>query len=132
VYALGILLYELLSGRSPYRGGSAEEVLMRHATCTPVPPWGMPERMWPVILACTAPDPAQRPTTATVANRLRALEPLLDGLPALPALPVDAVTWWPRSAFPTAVGSATVRTARPRPVRAAASARVPAPVALAA
>lgn len=133
VYALGILLYELLSGRSPYRGGSAEEVLMRHATCTPVPPWGMPERVWPVILACTAPDPAHRPATATIANRLRGLEPLLDGLPALPALPVDAVTWWPRTAFPpVAVGSAAVRAGRPRPVRAAASVRVPEPIALAA
>jgi serine/threonine protein kinase len=133
VYALGILLYELLSGRSPYRGGSAEEVLMRHATCTPVPPLGMPERVWPVILACTAPDPADRPATATIANRLRGLEPLLDGLPALPALPVDAVTWWPRTACPpVAVGSAAVRAGRPRPVRAAASVRVPEPIALAA
>lgn len=133
VYALGILLYELLSGRSPYRGGSAEEVLMRHTTCTPVPPWGMPERVWPVILACTVPDPAHRPAMATIANRLRGLEPLLDGLPALPALPVDAVTWWPRTAFPpVAVGSAAVRAGRPRPVRAAASARVPEPIALAA
>jgi serine/threonine-protein kinase len=132
VYALGILLYELLSGRTPYQGGTATEVLMRHATCTPVPPWGMPEKVWPVILACTAPDPAHRPTTATVANRLRGLEPLLDGLPALPALTVDAVTWWPRTAFPPAVGSAAVRAGRPGPVRAAASARVPEPVALAA
>jgi len=133
VYALGILLYQLLAGRTPYRGGTAEEVLMRHATCTPVPPWGMPEQVWPVILACTAPDPAQRPATATIANRLRGLEPLLDGLPALPALTVDAVTWWPRTAVPpAAVGSAALRVGRARPVRAAASARVPAPVALAA
>jgi serine/threonine protein kinase len=132
VYALGILLYELLSGRTPYRGGSAAEVLARHATCTPVPPWGMPAQVWQVILACTAPDAAQRPTTATVANRLRGLEPLLDGLPAMPALTVDAVTWWPRSSFPPAATPAVVRAGGPRPVRAAASVRVPEPVALAA
>src|SRR5439155_369287 len=32
VYALGIVLYELLCGRSPYRGGGVSEVLWRHAT----------------------------------------------------------------------------------------------------
>lgn len=118
VYALGIVLYELLSGRTPYRGGTATEVLLRHATCTPVPPLGMPPQVWPVILACTAPDPAHRPTTATVANRLRALEPLLDGLAALAPLTADAVTWWPRQPAPEPHGPAGP------PLRVAASARV--------
>jgi serine/threonine protein kinase len=137
IYALGVVLYELLSGRTPYRGGTATEVLLRHATCTPVPPLGMPEQVWPVILACTAPDPADRPTTVTLANRLRGLEPLLDGLPALPALTADAVTWWPRggTAAPAAVSvpAAPAAPQRRAPARIAASARVPEPsVALAA
>ena len=138
VYALGIVLYELLSGRTPYRGGTATEVVLRHATCTPVPPLGMPPQVWPVILACTAPDPADRPTTATVANRLRGLEPLLDGLPPLAPVAADAVTWWPRRAAP-ASGPAPDRVpttapdpaqeaaddaARRAPLRVAASARV--------
>jgi serine/threonine-protein kinase len=98
VYALGIVLYELLFGRTPYRGGTATEVLLRHVTCAPVPPLGMPAAVWPVIEACTAPEPGSRPSTATVANRLRGLEPLLDGLEPLPALTADAVSWWPRQA----------------------------------
>src|SRR5205814_788130 len=40
VYALGIVLYELLCGRSPYRGGGVSEVLYRHASCVPVRPAG--------------------------------------------------------------------------------------------
>jgi serine/threonine protein kinase len=143
VYALGILLYELLSGRTPYRGGTAAEVLLRHVTCAPVPPLGTPAQVWPVILACTAPDPADRPGTLTVANRLRGLEPLLDGLAPLPRLAVDAVTWWPRPVAPAAAaplaaapvaagpvaGGPVAVNPRPRPVRAAAAVRMAEPVA---
>ncbi|OLB75953.1 MAG: hypothetical protein AUI14_19885 [Actinobacteria bacterium 13_2_20CM_2_71_6] len=80
VYALGIVLYELLCGRSPYRGGGVSEVLCRHATCSPVPPPGFPEPVWPVLLDCLARNPEDRPPTATVANRLRGLQAALDGL----------------------------------------------------
>jgi serine/threonine-protein kinase len=96
VYSLGIVLFELLCGRSPYRGGPPLEVLRRHATCSPVPPPGLPPAAWPVIEACLALDPAGRPTAADIAASLPAIETALDGLPPLPALPADAVTWWPR------------------------------------
>ncbi len=102
VYALGIVLYELLCGRSPYRGGGVPEVLYRHASCVPVRPAGFPERVWPVILDCLALDPAARPSTGTLANRLRGLQAALDGLAPLPAVSADMVTWWPRAAEDTA------------------------------
>jgi serine/threonine-protein kinase len=98
VYALGIVLYELLCGRSPYRGGTAAEVLARHGTCVPVPPPGLPEPVWPVILACLELDPAGRPQAATLADRLRGAGPALDGLAPLPALDPGAVSWRPRPA----------------------------------
>jgi serine/threonine-protein kinase len=134
VYALGIVLYELLSGRTPYRGGTATDVLLRHATCAPVPPLGMPAAVWPVIEACTAPQPENRPSTATVANRLRGLEPLLDGLEPLPALTADAVTWWPRQAVPAEAAPGPEAAAAPgRPERVRARVPVAAPaIALAA
>src|SRR5437764_1475976 len=73
VYALGIVLYELLCGRSPYRGGTVSEVLYRHAMCRPVRPVGFPEALWPVILDCLALDPATRPAATALAPRLRDL-----------------------------------------------------------
>ncbi|WFE24883.1 serine/threonine-protein kinase [Solwaraspora sp. WMMD791] len=107
VYALGIVLFELLCGRTPYRGGSADEVLARHGRCVPVPPPGLPPVAWPVLEQCLDPQPARRPDAASLAARLRGLEPALDGRPALPVLPADAVTWWPRTA--SASGSAGSR-----------------------
>ncbi|MFY1697882.1 MULTISPECIES: serine/threonine-protein kinase [unclassified Solwaraspora] len=104
VYALGIVLFELLCGRTPYRGGSADEVLARHGRCVPVPPPGWPSAAWPLLEQCLDPQPDRRPDAASLAARLRGLEPALDGRPALPVLPVDAVTWWPRTA--SASGSA--------------------------
>jgi serine/threonine-protein kinase len=108
VYALGIVLFELLCGRSPYRGGAPAEVLGRHGSCSPVPPPGLPPVVWPVIEACLTLDPRQRPAADAVAGRLRGVEPALDGMEALPALAPEAVTWWPR---PAAATMATVAVA---------------------
>ncbi|HEY3009893.1 MAG TPA: serine/threonine-protein kinase [Micromonosporaceae bacterium] len=98
VYAVGVVLFELLSGRSPYRGGPPLDVLRRHATCLPVPPPGLPPAAWPVIEECMALDPARRPSAAAIAARMPDVEEALDGLPPLPDLAPDAVTWWPRPA----------------------------------
>ena len=111
VYALGIVLYELLCGRSPYRGGSAAEVLRRHASCVAVPPPGLPESVWAVITGCLAKEPADRPTAPTIANRLRGLQAALDGLAPLPGIGADVVTWWPRTAEDTAPVARTRRRA---------------------
>ena len=101
VYALGIVLYELLCGRSPFRGGAASEVLYRHISCVPVAPAGFPEALWPVVLQCLAPDPTQRPDAGTLAARLRALQPDLAGLAPLARAAANVVTWWPREASRT-------------------------------
>ena len=101
VYALGIVLFELLSGRSPFRGGSPTQVLTRHGTCAPVPPPGLPPVIWPVIEDCLAVRPAHRPDADALAARLRGVEPALDGVPALPRPTPEQVTWWPRPAGAT-------------------------------
>ncbi|GAA2386522.1 serine/threonine-protein kinase [Dactylosporangium salmoneum] len=109
VYALGVVLFELICGRSPYRGGSPNDVLRRHADCVPVPPPGMPAALWPVIEACMELDPRMRPTAASIVGRLRAAEGALDGFEPLPRLAAEAVTFWQRSAELTAPMQAPVR-----------------------
>jgi serine/threonine-protein kinase len=102
MYALGIVLYELLCGRSPFRGGTSAEVLARHASCVAVPPPGMPAAIWPIIAECLELDARLRPRAAAVASQLRAAEAALDGYPALAPLSAETVTWWARSAEQTA------------------------------
>ncbi|WP_327008386.1 protein kinase [Dactylosporangium sp. NBC_01737] len=109
VYALGVVLFELICGRSPYRGGSPNDVLRRHADCVPVPPPGMPAALWPIIEACMELDPRMRPAAASIMGRLRVAEGALDGFEPLPRLPAEAVTFWVRSAEQTAPVSAPVR-----------------------
>jgi serine/threonine-protein kinase len=38
VYSAGVVLYELLTGKQPFEGASANEVMMLHLTATPIPP----------------------------------------------------------------------------------------------
>lgn len=102
VYALGIVIYELLCGRSPYRGGPPSDVLRRHAACVPVPPSGMPTPLWEIADACLQLDPRLRPGPGVVVKRLRAAGEALADHPALSPLPQGAVTYWPRSAEVTA------------------------------
>ncbi len=102
VYALGIVIYELLCGRSPYRGGPPSDVLRRHAACVPVPPSGMPTALWDLADACIQLDPRLRPSPVSLASRLRAAGTGLADHPALSPLPAGAVTYWPRSAEVTA------------------------------
>jgi serine/threonine protein kinase len=78
VYALGILLYQMLTGLSPYQTGSPEAQLhaarMRHVAPTPVllvP--GLPRSVAEVCRACMAKRPEERPTAAQVAIALWAL-----------------------------------------------------------
>jgi serine/threonine protein kinase len=68
VYACGVVLYELFTGRLPFEGGSPMEILMQHAQQPPRPPrelWPeMPARLEQLILATLAKNPADRPADA--------------------------------------------------------------------
>ncbi|MFI5839980.1 serine/threonine-protein kinase [Catenuloplanes sp. NPDC051500] len=96
VYAMGVVLFELLCGRSPFKGGTPLDVLGRHRQCTVVPPAGLPAPVWPLIERCMAPNPANRPDARMIGVRLREVESALAGMPPLPALGEGDVTWWPR------------------------------------
>ena len=64
LYSTGIVLYEMLAGRTPFAGGHALAVLHRHLTMRPPPIPGAPPRLWTLIDSLLAKDPAQRPRSA--------------------------------------------------------------------
>ena len=64
LYALGCLLYEMLTGRVPYSGGSPTEVLMKHLQAEPELD-DVPETFARVIKKALQKDPADRYVSAT-------------------------------------------------------------------
>ncbi|MET7424421.1 protein kinase [Dactylosporangium sp. NPDC005555] len=72
VYALGVLLYELLTGHPPVQAATWDEleraIATGHRPTLNVP--GLPPAVATVCLRCLATDPTERPTAAEVAATL--------------------------------------------------------------
>lgn len=63
IYALGIILFEMLTGRVPFEGESSQEIIMKHLTANPdMGDLGEPFRS--VITAALHKDPAKRTSSA--------------------------------------------------------------------
>ncbi|MFF3607206.1 serine/threonine-protein kinase [Streptomyces sp. NPDC002463] len=73
IYGAGILLYELVTGRPPFAGGTALEVLHRHLSEEPRRPSTVPGPLWTVIERCLSKNPDQRPSAVNLARGLRAV-----------------------------------------------------------
>ncbi|MFB6776685.1 serine/threonine-protein kinase [Streptomyces sp. NPDC056352] len=71
IYGAGILLYELVTGRPPFSGGTALEVLHRHLSEDPRRPTTVPAPLWTVIERCLSKDPDGRPSAENLAHGLR-------------------------------------------------------------
>ncbi|MFK0048198.1 serine/threonine-protein kinase [Streptomyces sp. NPDC090741] len=71
IYGAGILLYELVTGRPPFAGGTALEVLHRHLSEDPQRPPNVPEPLWIVIERCLRKEPNERPSAENLARGLR-------------------------------------------------------------
>ncbi|MDX5571802.1 MULTISPECIES: serine/threonine-protein kinase [Streptomyces] len=71
IYGAGILLYELVTGRPPFAGGTALEVLHRHLSEEPRRPSTVPAPLWTVIERCLSKDPERRPSAENLARGLR-------------------------------------------------------------
>ncbi|MGW1954309.1 serine/threonine-protein kinase [Streptomyces sp. NPDC001920] len=71
IYGAGILLYELVTGRPPFGGGSALEVLHQHLSAEPRRPSTVPDPLWTVIERCLRKNPDERPSAENLARALR-------------------------------------------------------------
>ncbi|MFF7415097.1 serine/threonine-protein kinase [Streptomyces lydicus] len=71
IYGAGILLYELVTGRPPFAGSTALEVLHRHLSEEPRRPSTLPEPLWTVIERCLRKPPEERPSAENLARALR-------------------------------------------------------------
>src|SRR5262249_13114912 len=70
LYSVGIILFELLTGRLPFTGDETMDVLLAHATEAP-PSFAqatgactVPAEIEAVVLSCLAKNPADRPASA--------------------------------------------------------------------
>ena len=73
VYALGVALYEVLTGQRPFRAEHSAALLRAHLERQPARPPGLPDRLWELLRGCLAKEPADRPVAADVAADLLVL-----------------------------------------------------------
>jgi serine/threonine protein kinase len=89
IYALGVVLFELVTGRPTHGGGPAWAILRRHVDEAPRPVEGMPEAVWQVVQECMDKRPGRRPSATKLAATLRALAQSLRDIPAMPPQPIS-------------------------------------------
>jgi eukaryotic-like serine/threonine-protein kinase len=114
IYALGVLGYEVLTGRAPFSATTAQEMLAAHVTAAPEPLEQYRPTVSPVLAAvvmkCLAKKPADRWQTAD--ELLAQLEPLATPSGGTtPAQTRPAVTPWSGPARRTLLGVAGVAVA---------------------
>ncbi|HEY0806314.1 MAG TPA: protein kinase, partial [Pseudonocardiaceae bacterium] len=104
LYSLGVVLYELCCGVTPFAGLSARELAVVTASSEPGRPDGIPDELWRVIVVMLARNPQDRPASADqVASNLNGLVSTLEHQPCALRLTVPPP---PRQTVPTSPGGA--------------------------
>jgi tRNA A-37 threonylcarbamoyl transferase component Bud32 len=102
IYALGVVLYELATGRPPFAGDTPLAIAYRHLEEAPPPPQAvrpdLPDGLSSILLRCLAKQPGDRygraEDLASDLRRFRAGEPPSTApIPARPTLPLDVAAY---------------------------------------
>jgi serine/threonine protein kinase len=116
LYSLGVVLYEMVTGRLPFQSDTAMGMILHHLQSVPTPPdlarpdLALPAALCDVLMRALQKDPAARFQSA---DEMRAALDALAGLPGLdvvPGLPPPIDTEAPTRAF----SSPAARTVMPR------------------
>jgi len=123
IYAVGCMLYEMLSGTLPFDAESLGGLLMQHMTTTPRPlldrALGVPEPVSAIIMSCLAKRPEDRPASAGVLrNRL---------LPFLTQARTSELAATQHGDLPVGLPAPMIPAAAPRPATPATAVLPPTP-----
>lgn len=117
LYSLGVVMYECLTGRTPYQGETAEAVIARRLAGPPPAPRSLNPHIPPaaehVVMKAMARDLNQRYQSA--GEMLADLRRLASGAPITPPLDTEATRTLVLPRRPEAVTTAPVREAPPGP-----------------
>ncbi len=95
IYALGVIMYEMLTGRAPFQGDSHWAVIRAHLSAPPPPlPDTVPRALQDVIFRCLAKRPAERyqtPAELVVALRAITATAPVEAVPAASTTPSPGV-----------------------------------------
>jgi eukaryotic-like serine/threonine-protein kinase len=111
LYSLGVVLYELLTGKTPFEGDTPVEIAMKHLSATPKPPSELrkdiPPELDMIVLRALAKDPDARYQSADEMEG--DLDRVARGLP-IAASTVDTATQVMRRPTPATPAEATAAT----------------------
>ena len=79
VYALGCVLYEMVTGEPAFWGKSREELKRKHCFSDPPLLRGQPVQLMELVAQCLTKSPDERPTFAQLEARLQAIHVTLKG-----------------------------------------------------
>lgn len=119
IYAVGIMMYEMLTGEQPYKGEQPMQIAYQHANDSVPPPSNandqVPAELDELVLWATARDPEERPRDARVMlDQVRDTEALLTT-----ALPTGTVATQKTMVLPSARQTAETQVLGGRPSAAA-------------
>lgn len=101
VYALGVILYELVAGRRPFEAQSVEAVMRAHLDEPPTRTGDFSSALWATTVACLDKNPEARPDSSQLSQQLKHI--LDDDLTTPELLPTEQ---WHKSRNWSAAASA--------------------------